>query len=661
MVPLIWHTRGTTDLAELNNLRNFARWKARGTGPLSSNVGEARRVLRQPRRPRGPRHPGPRGARPASTTTASRADQPDGHRGADAGRRWPAAARSGCARPTRAGTRRSTRRTSTTRPTSTRCSPAPAGPSRSARRAPLAPLPRPAVAAARATPRDEDLRRAHPHLDPDALPPASTCAMGTGEDAVVDPELRVRGVDGPARRRRLGDAGRAARQHQRPHHHDRREGGRPDPLGHEELPMTQTQDRTDRRRHRARDVRLAQPGAPATSSAPTRRTPRPTSRAAVERAREAAAWWSALSFDEREALLTTWKGAMTRRMAQLADLMHQETGKPHGDALLEIALAIDHLAWAAGHAEQGARPAPGPLRAAHGQPGRDRGVPPARRDRRDRPVELPGLHADGLDRLRAGRRQRGRVQAQRVHARASASGWPRTFARSVGPPGAAGRHRPRRDRRGAVPLRRRQDRVHRLDRHRQAGDGGLRRDPHPGAHRGRRQGRAARRRGRRRRRRRRRRAVGRLQQRRADLHRRRAGLRPRAGVRRVPRLADRQGPRAAGRRGPRLAARADHDAQAARRDPRPHPGRPRPRRARGRGRRSDAVGERFVQPTILADVPEDSRGRAGGDLRADRDRREGARHGRGGRRWPTPPATGWARRCSPRPAARSWPRGSGPG
>ena len=73
-------------------------------------------------------------------------------------------------------------------------------------------------------------------------------------------------------------------------------------------------------------------------------------RAAVERAREAAAWWSALSFDEREALLTSWKGAMTRRVAQLADLMHQETGKPHGDALLEAALAIDHLAWAAGHA-----------------------------------------------------------------------------------------------------------------------------------------------------------------------------------------------------------------------------------------------------------------------------------------------------------------------
>jgi acyl-CoA reductase-like NAD-dependent aldehyde dehydrogenase len=74
--------------------------------------------------------------------------------------------------------------------------------------------------------------------------------------------------------------------------------------------------------------------------------------AAVERARTEAAWWGALSFDERERHLQTWKGAMTRRLAQLAELMHQETGKPHGDAVLECALAIDHLSWAASHAEK---------------------------------------------------------------------------------------------------------------------------------------------------------------------------------------------------------------------------------------------------------------------------------------------------------------------
>jgi aldehyde dehydrogenase (NAD+) len=75
-------------------------------------------------------------------------------------------------------------------------------------------------------------------------------------------------------------------------------------------------------------------------------------RTAVERAHEAAAWWSALSFDERAELLTKWKGVITRRIAQLAHLVHQETGKPHADAQLEIALAIEHLSWAAGHAEK---------------------------------------------------------------------------------------------------------------------------------------------------------------------------------------------------------------------------------------------------------------------------------------------------------------------
>jgi len=75
-------------------------------------------------------------------------------------------------------------------------------------------------------------------------------------------------------------------------------------------------------------------------------------RAAVARAKEAAGWWSALTFDERKTHLMAWKGVITRRVAQLADVMHQETGKPHGDAMIEAALTIDHLAWAAGHAEK---------------------------------------------------------------------------------------------------------------------------------------------------------------------------------------------------------------------------------------------------------------------------------------------------------------------
>ncbi|KRF34159.1 aldehyde dehydrogenase family protein [Nocardioides sp. Soil805] len=74
--------------------------------------------------------------------------------------------------------------------------------------------------------------------------------------------------------------------------------------------------------------------------------------AAVARAREAAAWWGGLGFDGRAEVLAQWRGVLTRRMAQLADVVHQETGKPHGDAQLEIGLAIDHLAWIGSHAEK---------------------------------------------------------------------------------------------------------------------------------------------------------------------------------------------------------------------------------------------------------------------------------------------------------------------
>jgi choline dehydrogenase len=38
--PMLWHTTGTTDLADLNTLGNFVRWKARKQGPLTSNVAE---------------------------------------------------------------------------------------------------------------------------------------------------------------------------------------------------------------------------------------------------------------------------------------------------------------------------------------------------------------------------------------------------------------------------------------------------------------------------------------------------------------------------------------------------------------------------------------------------------------------------------------------
>ena len=53
--------------------------------------------------------------------------------------------------------------------------------------------------------------------------PVGTCKMGNDPMAVVDPELRVHGIAGPARCRRLDHADADQRQHQRAQHHDRRE------------------------------------------------------------------------------------------------------------------------------------------------------------------------------------------------------------------------------------------------------------------------------------------------------------------------------------------------------------------------------------------------------------------------------------------------------
>jgi acyl-CoA reductase-like NAD-dependent aldehyde dehydrogenase len=72
--------------------------------------------------------------------------------------------------------------------------------------------------------------------------------------------------------------------------------------------------------------------------------------AAVDRARIAASWWAGLGFAARAERLRRWAGVITRRMAQLSDVVYTETGKPHSDAQLELVLAIEHIAWAGKHA-----------------------------------------------------------------------------------------------------------------------------------------------------------------------------------------------------------------------------------------------------------------------------------------------------------------------
>ncbi len=78
--------------------------------------------------------------------------------------------------------------------------------------------------------------------------------------------------------------------------------------------------------------------------------------AAVASAREAATWWAGLGWPGRRIRLLAWKSHMVRYMGRLAELMHEETGKPLDDAKLEIILAVHHIDWAARHAKRVLRP-----------------------------------------------------------------------------------------------------------------------------------------------------------------------------------------------------------------------------------------------------------------------------------------------------------------
>src|SRR4051794_22389122 len=81
-------------------------------------------------------------------------------------------------------------------------------------------------------------------------------------------------------------------------------------------------------------------------------------RAAVARARPAATWWAELGEPGRRQRLRAWRGLLVRRTDELAGLIAQENGKPTGDAVLEVTIAVVHLAWATGHARRilGRRP-----------------------------------------------------------------------------------------------------------------------------------------------------------------------------------------------------------------------------------------------------------------------------------------------------------------
>jgi acyl-CoA reductase-like NAD-dependent aldehyde dehydrogenase len=85
---------------------------------------------------------------------------------------------------------------------------------------------------------------------------------------------------------------------------------------------------------------------------------------ALQRARDAAAWWRGLGWKDRQTRLLAWKSYITRYIGRLAELVHNETGKPLADAKMEIVLAIVHIDWAA----RNARRVLGPHRVRSGLP-----------------------------------------------------------------------------------------------------------------------------------------------------------------------------------------------------------------------------------------------------------------------------------------------------
>jgi aldehyde dehydrogenase (NAD+) len=73
---------------------------------------------------------------------------------------------------------------------------------------------------------------------------------------------------------------------------------------------------------------------------------------AVAQARRASNWWQELGFDGRKARLDAWRRLLVKRLDEAASLISAETGKPAADAKLEMVIVIDHLHWAARNAER---------------------------------------------------------------------------------------------------------------------------------------------------------------------------------------------------------------------------------------------------------------------------------------------------------------------
>jgi acyl-CoA reductase-like NAD-dependent aldehyde dehydrogenase len=72
----------------------------------------------------------------------------------------------------------------------------------------------------------------------------------------------------------------------------------------------------------------------------------------VDAAHLASARWQEFGFVARKKTLLKWASYITKNHNEIAQLVAAECGKPIGNASLEVLITIDHIAWAAKHAEQ---------------------------------------------------------------------------------------------------------------------------------------------------------------------------------------------------------------------------------------------------------------------------------------------------------------------
>ena len=73
---------------------------------------------------------------------------------------------------------------------------------------------------------------------------------------------------------------------------------------------------------------------------------------AVDAAKLASIRWQEFGFTARKRTLLKWASYITNNQKEIAQLVATECGKPIGDASLEVSIAIDHIAWAAKHAQE---------------------------------------------------------------------------------------------------------------------------------------------------------------------------------------------------------------------------------------------------------------------------------------------------------------------